>query len=153
MQQRHMKTTTKKGVSPPKPALDRSRVDLKVELLQPGGLGGNPQPRSLPNSRHFKDNQVSPLWAESEEKAQKIKVTLSWQKPLLFIYKMKKEDFFLDLGKVLIATFATLKFLTTVIPQNYRGNSKLICFTHLIMSLGEKASPVSLPSSQEKEIT
>lgn len=66
---------------------------------------------------------------------------------------MKKEDFFLDPGKVLIATFATLKcteFLTTVIPQNYQANRKLICFTHLIMSLGEKVSPVPLPSSQEK---
>lgn len=156
MQQRCMKTTTTKKVFAPKPALNRSRVDLKVELLQSGGLGGNPQPRPLPHSRHSKDNQVSPLWAESEEKAQRRKVTLSWQKSLLFIYKMKKEDFFLDPGKVLIATFATLKcteFLTTVIPQNYQANRKLICFTHLIMSLGEKVSPVPLPSSQEKEIT
>lgn len=66
------------------------------------------------------------------------------------------EDFFLDPGKVPIATFATLKhteFLTTLVPQNYWANSKLICFTHLIMSLGEKVSPVSLPPSQEKEIT
>lgn len=65
-------------------------------------------------------------------------------------------DFFLGSGKVLIMTFTTLKcteLYTTVIPQNTWANRKLFCFTHLIMSLGEKISPVSLCSSQEKEIT